>query len=135
MFKFLKNLYKFFFAQSACELEVRFHKQANVFGEHGTICVTHVKQGLVETPVRFVFVGLTTPPKLDLFTYVYIWEEAKAQGYIPHHVVTYGKENECVNTLPKLDTETVDALPAFRESPAPVHGISQLWKEDKRKTN
>ena len=76
------------------ELELRFHKEANFFGEHGTINVSHIKQNLVEKPVRFVFVGITTPPKLDRILFNFIWEEAKAQGYTPHHLLTYGKENE-----------------------------------------
>jgi hypothetical protein len=88
------------------QLEIRFHKQANPYGEHGTIVVTHVKQGLVEVPVRFVFVGVTTPPKLDVNTFLRIWEEAKAQGYIPHHFATYGLDNEIVFAgKPGTDTE------------------------------
>ena len=74
-------------------LEIRFYKAANVYGEHGTINVTHIKQGLVEVPVRFVFVGVTTPPVLCRNTFNHIWEEAKAQGYVPHHIETYGRDN------------------------------------------
>lgn len=76
------------------QMEVKFHKAANFFGEHGTICVTHVKQNLREVPVRFVFVGITTPPPLTLALMAYVWEEAKAQGYIPHDLQTYGMHNE-----------------------------------------
>ena len=76
------------------ELELRFHKEANLYGEHGTLVVSHVKQGITEMPVRFVFVGVATPPKLDRVLFNYIWEEARTQGYIPHSLRTYGKENE-----------------------------------------
>lgn len=84
---------------TAGEVEIKFHKEANYFGEHGTIVVSHRKQNLVEAPVRFVFVGLTTPPKMDLATFAKIWEAAKYQGYIPHHIETYGNENEIINTM------------------------------------
>lgn len=88
------------------KLELRFHKQANVYGEHGTINVTHVKQGLVETSVRFVFIGVTTPPKMDRNTVNYIWEEALAQGYIPHFIESYGNQNEI--TSPTVAAEAAD---------------------------
>lgn len=88
---------------SSIDLEIRFHKEANYFGEHGTIVVSHVKQNLRESPVRFVFVGITTPPKLDLRLMTYIWEEARAQGYVPHALATYGKDNE-------IDTEMQAAI-------------------------
>jgi hypothetical protein len=89
--------------QTINDLEIRFHKDANVFGEHGTINVTHVRQGLVENTVRFVIVGLTTPPNLSKEVFNLIWEAAKAQGYIPHHIVTYGRDNDIVSRFPIRD--------------------------------
>lgn len=71
-------------------LEVKFHTDANYFGEHGTICVSHIRKNLRERSVRFVFPGITTPPKLDLSLLQYIWEQALDQGYIPHHIESYG---------------------------------------------
>ena len=95
----------------ALDLEVRFHKEAIYYGEHGTMVVSHVKQKLVETPVRFVFIGLSTPPRLDRALFNFLWEEAKSQGYIPHHITAYGKENEIVNmpksTIPKAEATNV----------------------------
>jgi hypothetical protein len=82
------------------DLEIRFHKEANHFGEHGQLNVSHVKQGLKGVPVRFVFVGVSEAPKMDLALFTYIWEEAKYQGYIPHHLVSYGVENEQVVGTP-----------------------------------
>lgn len=94
-------------------LEVRFHKEANLFGEHGTMVVTHVKQNLIEKPVRFVFVGLSTPPKLTLDLHTYLWEEARAQGYVPHELQTYGKEVNLIDTAkPVLVTQLSDVRPA-----------------------
>jgi hypothetical protein len=89
------------------DLELRFHKEANLYGEHGQIVVSHVRQGLVEKPVRFVFVGCTTPPKLDRIAFNYIWEEARAQGYVPHEIRSYGMSNE-INTAPAVNTAVVE---------------------------
>jgi len=84
------------------DLGVKFHHDANLFGEHGRINVSHRKKGLVEESVAFVFPGITTPPKLDLRLLAYIWEEAQNQGYIVHHLAQYGNENEIVDTVRDL---------------------------------
>lgn len=89
------------------DLEIRFHKEANVYGEHGKIVVSHVKQGLREVAVRFVFVGITTPPKLDLRMFTYIWEEARNQGYIPHDLKIYGHDNEIDTSREKSQAPNV----------------------------
>lgn len=78
------------------ETEIKFHKEAIYFGEHGQIVVSNIKEGLREQAVRFVFVGLTTPPKLDAAIFLRIWEEAKNQGYIPHYIDFYGCDNNTV---------------------------------------
>lgn len=99
------------------ELEIKFHTEANHFGEHGEIVVTHKKKGLVEEPVRFVFVGVTTPPKLDARTFDQIWTEAKNQGYIPHHIACYGKDGEVVQqALDISDTSVLGGNPATDKS-------------------
>jgi hypothetical protein len=96
------------------QLEIRFHKEANRFGEHGTLVASHIRQGIDTKPVRFVFVGMATPPKLTLELHTYIWEQAKAQGYLPHDLQTYGKENEVVNTSkPIISAHVGQALPSL----------------------
>lgn len=77
-------------------LSVKFHHEANLFGEHGKLNVTNKKMGIIESPVIFVFPGVTTPPKLELGLLEYVWEQAKNQGYIPHYVESYGKDNSVV---------------------------------------
>jgi hypothetical protein len=79
------------------KMEIRFHTDANPYGEHGIFNVSHVKKGLIEADVSFVFVGVYTPPVMDLTLYIRIWEEARNQGYLPHHLVQYGIPNS-VNT-------------------------------------
>lgn len=94
-------------------LEVRFHKDANFFGEHGQLNVSHVRQGLKGVPVRFVFVGVSKAPDLTLGLYSYIWDQAQQQGYIPHHLVSYGEENAQVVGRPlELSHDEAAAVPA-----------------------
>lgn len=91
-------------------LEIRFHKDANRFGEHGTLVASHIRQNLDKEPIRFVFLGMATPPKLTLELHSYICEEAKAQGYIPYDIQTYGKENEVVDTSKPIISAQVGQL-------------------------
>lgn len=107
MFTIIANIFNFLFGKSkghiSTALEIKFYKEANYFGEHGTINVTHKRFGLEEQTVRFVFCGVTTPPRLDLATYIRIWTEAEHQGFIPHYLVTYGKNNDVVDNSPPYD--------------------------------
>jgi len=95
------NIFEKFFGNKTKydKLELRVYKQANAHGEHGRVNVTHVKHGLVEASVAIVFVGVTTPPKMDRNTMNYLWEELMHQGYIPHYVEAYGNNNEIVNPV------------------------------------
>lgn len=94
-------------------LEVRFHKEANHFGEHGQLNVSHVRQNLKGVPVRFVFVGVSKAPELTLDLLAYIWDQARFQGYIPHHLVSYGEENALVVGKPlELSHDESSAIPA-----------------------
>lgn len=90
--------------------EIRFYKEAIYFGEHGQICVSNRRHELVETPVRFVLVGITTPPKMDLYLFTRIWDEAKIQGYIPHHIVTYGVMNDTIDLSVPYDVTAKEVI-------------------------
>lgn len=72
------------------DLKMAFHKDANLYGHHGHLRASHVAQNLKDAQVRFVFIGLSSPPPMTPRIMEYIWEEAKAQGYIPHELTTYG---------------------------------------------
>lgn len=72
------------------DLKIAFHKEANLYGTHGLLTASHVDQGLKNVPVRFVFVGMSEPPAMTPVIVDYIWEEAKAQGYVPHALSAYG---------------------------------------------
>lgn len=72
------------------DLEIAFHKRANLYGEHGRILASHRAENIDGEPVRFVFVGLSSPPPMTPRILEYIWEEARAQGFIPHAMITYG---------------------------------------------
>ncbi len=72
------------------DLEIAFHKQANHFGTHGVIIASHKDLKLDNQPVRFVFIGLTQPPAMTPRIIEYVWEEARAQGFIPFSIQSYG---------------------------------------------
>lgn len=129
----MKNFFNKLFGRTSAydKLELRFHKQANVYGEHGVINVTHVKQGLVETGVRFVFIGVTTPPKMDRNTMNYIWEEALAQGYIPHYIESYGNNNEITTPIPAPAAEVAGLNPPS-EIPAVWRGRGEPQTQGER---
>lgn len=69
--------------------KVAFHKEAAYHGDHGTILVSNRAQRLTEVRVKFAFIGLDTPPNLDLNIMNYIWSQALEQGYIPHSIQRY----------------------------------------------
>lgn len=72
------------------DLRIAFHKDANFYGTHGHIIATHVDHGLMDEEVRFVFLGVSKPPALTPHIVNFIWEEAKAKGFIPHSISSYG---------------------------------------------
>lgn len=94
MFGFLKSRRDNEF--TAEDTPIKFHTDANLFGEHGEICVSHRKKGMDEKIVRFVFAGMSTPPVLSAQTFQAILDAAKEEGYIVHYLHAYGKHNEIV---------------------------------------
>ena len=102
MFNLIKKL--FGAKVNRYELEIKFFKEAIYFGDHGTIVVSNIPMNMYEVPVRFAFVGLKTPPKLDQYTFNRIWEEAKIQGYVPHSLQKYGIENDTVDMSEKPES-------------------------------
>lgn len=88
----IRSLLRTVFGKSweICDLEIAFHKRANLYGEHGRILASHRAENIDGEPVRFVFVGLSSPPPMTPRILEYIWEEARAQGFTPHAMITYG---------------------------------------------
>lgn len=86
------------------DLEIKFHKEANHFGEHGQLKVTHVKQQLKGANIRFVFPGLAEAPALTRVMLDHIWEAARAQGYVPHELIAYGNENILIKNDSRLQS-------------------------------
>lgn len=78
-------------ANTTIALEMKFHKETNPYGTHGTLVASSKEQGLVNASVRFVFLGVTVPPPLTPEMINFIWEEAAAQGYIAHTLLAYGR--------------------------------------------
>lgn len=90
---YLRNVARTLFGRSieVLDLKVAFHKEANLYGTHGHLIATHLEQRLKNAPVRFVFIGMSEPPAMTPRILEYIWEEARAQGYIPHTLASYGE--------------------------------------------
>lgn len=74
-------------------LQVLFYVDAAVHGSHGKIKVSHRKHNLREQTVNFVFVGPSTAPELTPALMEHIWQQAYAQGYIPHALVGCLEDN------------------------------------------
>lgn len=72
------------------DLEIAFHKEANHYGTHGMIIASHKDHGLKNQSVRFVFIGMSEPPAMTPRIIEYIWEEARAQGFVPTAIQSYG---------------------------------------------
>ena len=72
------------------DLEIAFHKEANHYGTHGVIIASHKDHGLKNQSVRFVFIGMSEPPAMTPRIIEYIWEEARAQGFVPTAIQSYG---------------------------------------------
>lgn len=85
------------------DLEVLFHTEAAYHGEHGRLLVTSRALGLVEKPVIFCLKGVSTPMPMNLRLFWHIWESAKAQGFIPLELISYGKTIEFEETNPAAD--------------------------------
>lgn len=109
-------------------IKPKFHHEANLFGEHGRMVVTHRSKGLTEQSVAFVFPGLTTPPKMDLVLMSFLWEEAQNQGFIPHHIASYGCDNAVIGCKGQLTTQDGTTAPtasfANRDYDAPA-----VWRQ------
>ncbi len=94
--------------QPALSLKVAFYKDAALHGMHGSINVSHRGFNLNGQPVRFVFIGVHTPPPATPELLAFLFEEARIQGFIPHHVELYGLLNDRIvtqETLEKLREE------------------------------
>lgn len=72
-------------------LEIAFYKEASHFGEHGQLEVSSRRERLKHQTVAFAFKSMSELPDLTPELMVFIWEEAKAQGYVAHKLISYGQ--------------------------------------------
>ena len=121
---FLRNLATAFYGKSieVVDLKMAFHKEANNYGTHGVLIADHIDQKLENYPVRFAFIGASKPPPMTPRVVSHIWEEARAQGYLPQCIEHYGsaieisaKDNEDVLTNERLRQEALAANKNVRE--------------------
>lgn len=99
-------------------IKVAFHKDVNTIGEHGTINCLSKKHGMLEPyPVRFAFLGVNEPPKMDLDTMAFIWDQAECQGYTPLNLRSYRGVYEChAPKKPTVTRASLDAAEAQRQA-------------------
>jgi hypothetical protein len=125
----LRNLAKRIYGKSfdVRDLEIAFHKKANLHGTHGLLVASHRDFKLENFPVRFVFVGMSEPPAMTPAVIDFIWEEAKSQGYIPHKLLSYGFVLETTSgiTTGDLASEERFAGRATDVAPAATQAIAQ----------
>lgn len=97
------------------EYDVRFYKEAALHGNHGQINVTSKHDSLQEQNVIFVFAGRGSVPKITPYIINEIFEQARAQGFIPHFIEHYGEPVYTEQSIaPANNIEATSAgLPAF----------------------
>lgn len=140
----LKKLAQRFYGKSfdVRDLEIAFHKKANLHGTHGLLVASHRDQRLENFPVRFVFIGMSEPPALTPAVMDYIWDEAKSQGYIPHKLQAYGF---VLDTTSGVDTHDLvgdnlfagrgtDALPEATQAIAKASASTAMLVQPERVT-
>lgn len=81
-------------------LRVLFHRDAAGLQTHGALSVSHADYDLDNNPIRFSFIGLSTPPALTIDTMEHLWQEAHSQGFIVHSLLSYG---DIVNATPAME--------------------------------
>jgi hypothetical protein len=76
------------------DIQVLFHTEAAYHGEHGRLLVTNRAVGMIEKPIIFCLKGVSTPLPMNLRLFWHIWESAKAEGFIPLEMLSYGNTIE-----------------------------------------
>lgn len=88
----IANVLSSFFSakvQPGMRPQVVFYKEAAEYAEHFRLRVTNRTLKIHDIVVAGAFVGMTQPPRLDVETLNYIFEAARAQGYVPYHLEAY----------------------------------------------
>lgn len=81
-------------------IRVLFHRDAAGLQTHGALCVSHADYDLDNNPIRFSFIGLSTPPALTIDVMEHLWQEAHSQGFIVHALLSYG---DIINATPAIE--------------------------------
>lgn len=118
------NIYRKIFGtkKEKNELEIVFHKDANTYGSHGTIRASHKDYRLENACVRFAYVGTSVPPPLSPEVFAYLWEKARAAGFIPTELMTYGRviEVSAVDSAKYLTSPERRRMETMHEVKAPA---------------
>lgn len=96
------------------DLRVVFYKEAAIHGSHGQIVVSHRKEGLVDRPVNFAFVGVSTAPELTPGVLQHIFNEAFVAGYVPRCIIGGLVDNVPHQPGVRLDMPETDVPAVWR---------------------
>lgn len=111
------------------ELGVAIYKDANAYGEHGRMQVSHRARGLNNVEVPFAFPSLTDAPPLTAKLFLDIWAAFESQGYIAHHLVSYGGIKPGTPqeaTMGNVAVQPVTGHPVFDGQPLNLNQ-ARLW--------
>lgn len=109
-------------------LRVLFHRDARGLQTHGALVVSHPDYDLENNPIRFNFLGLSTPPVLTIDVFQHLIEEAEAQGYVVHHLLSYGtvidpnparEVSDVIQKAALSSSSALNAVPAPTAPPSP----------------
>lgn len=109
-------------------LRVLFHRNARGLQTHGALVVSHPDYDLENNPIRFNFLGLSTPPVLTIDVFQHLIEEAEAQGYVVHHLLSYGtvidpnparEVSDVIQKAALSSSSALNAVPAPTAPPSP----------------
>lgn len=90
------------------ELDIVFNADGVGFGTHGYIQAKNPNVGIHKfCRVRFAFVGMTQPPKLDERILSELFNAARNQGYEVEHLISYGLSSQVkpVRNIPSILSE------------------------------
>lgn len=109
-------------------LEIAFHREAAHHGEHGQLEVSSRRERLSHNVIAFAFKSVSEVPALTPELLIYIWEEAKAQGYVPHEVISYGNSVGTSRVLdPVIGAAPSRGIDTFGVAPrGPVTGLQPM---------
>lgn len=71
------------------DLDIKFHRDCAGEVTHGSISVTNKERKLNNSPISFMFVGVSHAPQMTPDVICHIFNKAQEAGYVPHYLTSY----------------------------------------------